>query len=319
MILQVRPDTGQVQHGLDAHFPAEGAGSDAGKLEQLRGADGAGAEHGFPAARAMEQLIVAPVFHPGDAPALACQPGDMGGGDDVQVGAGLRRFQEGLGSAATPAAMGGQLEVAYALLAFPVEIVVGRNARFQCGINEGVGDLPPEADIGYRQRPPGGMMGIRTALLVLRLEKIGQYLLPGPARIAHGGPFVIILGLAADVQQTVQRTGTAQHLAPGPVQPSAVEPRIRIGSVAPVHRRIMHGLEVAHRHMNPGVGVPSSGFQQQHPDIRILGQSRRDGTSSGTRPGHDEIVGVGIVWHAQSRYRNPLKRNYWFRYVDSII
>ena len=87
------------------------------------------------------------------------------------------------------------------------------------------------------------MVVVRAALLIFGALEQGQHVVPSPARIAHLPPAVVILGLTAHIQQSVEGRRAAKYLAAWPVEPATVEAGIGLGSVAPVHGGMMHGLE----------------------------------------------------------------------------
>jgi len=62
------------------------------------------------------------------------------------------------------------------------------------------------AEIGNRQRAVTAMKIISAALLVLRLPEIGQDIIIAPAAISLLAPAIIVLVLAANVKQAVDRT-----------------------------------------------------------------------------------------------------------------
>ena len=103
----------------------------------------------------------------------------------------------------------------------------------------------------------------------LRPLKERQDVIPGPTRIAHLRPLVIVLWLPAHVEQAIDRAGPAHTFAPRPIQRPAVQTRIGFGLIAPVGLGIVQRLEIADRDMDPGISIPSTRFNQQNPDVGI--------------------------------------------------
>ena len=57
---------------------------------------------------------------------------------------------------------------------------------------------------------------VRAAFVVFCLSKIGQYFIEAPAGIAELSPDVEVLGLSADIDQSVDRTGSTENPGPPP-------------------------------------------------------------------------------------------------------
>ena len=87
---------------------------------------------------------------------------------------------------------------------------------------------------------------------------------------------VVVLVLAADVDQAVDRARAAQRLAARPVDAAPVHVRVGVGLEAPVVARAPHRLAVADRQVDPSERSRRAGFEQQH--------ARRAGLRSGARP-----------------------------------
>src|SRR5208283_5122846 len=121
------------------------------------------------------------------------------------------------------------LIIAGALLDRPVEIVVARIAAFMGGFNIGIGQRMVVAHVRHRERSTSAVIGILPALVVLRLAEIRQYFVKTPTGVTHLAPIVEIVGLAAVIDQSVDRARPAQHLAPWCYNLAAVTFRLRLG------------------------------------------------------------------------------------------
>ena len=97
-----------------------------------------------------------------------------------------------------------------------------------------------------------------------------------------------------------------EHLPPRPLEAAPVELRLGLGAVAPVRRRIVHGLEVADRDVDPGVGVPAARFEEEDPGGRILAQAGRQHAAGRAGAHHDVVMlGHGPSLFAASRATEP--------------
>ena len=131
----------------------------------------------------------------------------------MQVGALARRLEIGRrGRGAHAAAHGGLVE-ARALLGRAVEIVVARIAALLRGLDEGLGERMPVAHVGDAKRPARAVVVVGAALVVLGHAEVRQHVLMAPAGVAELAPMVEVLGLAADVDQAVDRARSAERLA----------------------------------------------------------------------------------------------------------
>ena len=69
--------------------------------------------------------------------------------------------------------------------------------------------------------------------------------------------------LAAHIQEAVNGTAAPEDLAAWPFQFPPVQTGIRLGDIAPVGFRVMDGLEIAHRYVNPRIPVTATCLQQR--------------------------------------------------------
>ncbi len=182
----------------------------------------------------------------------------------LRLGRRLRRPQIADRGRPAPAVLGGELEIAGAFLGGAVEIVVARVARLLRGCDEGFAQRMRLAHIGDRERPAGAVQFVAAALLVLGAPEIGQHVGKAPADIAELAPVVVVLVLAAHIEQAVDRARAAQHLAARLDDLPVVELGLRLGRVEPVDLGIVEQLAVAERNVDPDVAVAPAGFQQQH-------------------------------------------------------
>jgi hypothetical protein len=98
-----------------------------------------------------------------------------------------------------------------------------------------------------------------------------------------------ILGLAANVNHPVDRTGAAEHLAARPEHAPIGGAGVGLGLVAPIDRRVGEGLAETQRDVDPAIGVVPAGFEQQYPRARVFGQPRGDRAPGRAGADDDEI------------------------------
>ena len=108
------------------------------------------------------------------------------------------------------------------------------------------------------------MKCIWAALLILGAPEIGQHIVETPANIAELPPMIEVLRLAADIEQTIDRTRSAQHFAARLDDLAVVEIGLRLRTIEPVDLGVVEQLAVTERNVNPDVAVVSAGLQQQN-------------------------------------------------------
>ena len=165
------------------------------------------------------------------------------------------------------------LEEAGAFLRGAVEIGIFRQADLRGGLDEGRRQRIGMTELGDRQRAADAMEIVGAAHLVLGLLEIGQHVVKAPALIAALAPAVVILVLAADVEQAVDRTRSAQHLAARLKHLPPVEARLRLGLVHPVDGLFLEQPAIAERHVDPEVGILWARLEQQHRILAVRAQA----------------------------------------------
>ena len=93
---------------------------------------------------------------------------------------------------------------------------------------------------------------------------------------------VEILGLAANIDQPVYGTRSAQHLAAGKRNRASGGAGIGFGLETPGQSWVVHQLHVAGRNVDQRVPIPPTCFDQQHADAQ--GSSVKSGWLRHTRP-----------------------------------
>ncbi len=83
---------------------------------------------------------------------------------------------------------------------------------------------------------------------------------------------IVVLVLAADIQEPVDRARSAQHLAARLNDLPVVELRLRFGFVKPIDLGIIEQFAEAKRHVDPEMAVVAAGFQEQHAMAARRGQ-----------------------------------------------
>ena len=288
MVLQIAPDARQLMADGDAQALQHVARPDAGELQELRRADGAGGEHDLgPRGRGFRP--VAPAEGDTGAAAAVEQKGlGLRAGEHHKVWPASRRPQEGLGGGPADATALGHVEVAAALVVAAIEIVGLGDAALLRGVAECVQDLP--ADPGRLDAPlAAGAVELAGAQpMVLGPLEQGQDVVPGPAGIAELAPMVVVGRLAAHVDHAVDGRAAAQDLAARIVQRTPVQAGIGLRLEAPIGARVAHGVEVADGNVDPVVVVAATRLQQQDAVPGVGGKPVRQ--HAARRAGTDDDV-----------------------------
>jgi hypothetical protein len=116
------------------------------------------------------------------------------------------------------------------------------------------------SQIGNRQRAACTVEIVGAALLVLGFLEIGQDVVLTPSAVAMLAPAIVILVLAANVKQAVDRTRSAQDLAARLKYGSPAQSRFRFGLVHPVDLFGLEQLAISERHVDPDVAVLRTGL-----------------------------------------------------------
>src|SRR6185312_12756325 len=158
---------------------------------------------------------------------------------------------------------------------------------------------------------------IGAADLVFRFLEIGQHVVKAPADIAELAPAVIILVLAAHIEQAVDRARSAQHFSARLKNLAAAESRLGLGLVHPVDTLVLEQFSVADRHVDPDIAVLRAGLEQQHGMSAVGAQAIGEHASSRTRADDDIVefrdVMRAVLVHPCPRTRAALLGRAWLR------
>jgi len=127
-----------------------------------------------------------------------------------------------------------------------------------------------------------------------------QDVVPPPAAIAELRPVSVILRLAADVDETVDRRRAADHAAARISNGAAVGAGIGLGLEAPGELLLVKQFHVADRNMDQRVPIAPAGLDQDHTNGRVFGKTV--GQHASGRPRADDHV---IHLHLRSLIRSP--------------
>ncbi len=295
MILQISAYALTIRNDRDAVLAQQLRGADAGELQELRALDRASGEDHLACGLCDQCPAALPVLDSRGPRALEEDALGVGAGFHPQVRPAARGLQVRHRAARAPAVSREELEVAHALLARPVEVVVARHAQFTRAGDDRVDQLVATGNVGAGDGAVGAVIFGRAARIGLELAEVGEHVLPRPTGIAERCPVIVVLVLAADVDEPVDRGGAAEAAPARPVDLPTVHPGIGLGLELPVVDRVEHGLAVADRDMDPGVVVLRTRFQQQHGVAPVLRQARGQHAAGGAGADDDEIVGRRIA------------------------
>ena len=270
-------------------FRNSSAGPDAGELQQLRRVVRAAANQDFLARPRGSQAAFLPILDGDGTATVEHDALRQRGGLDVQVVpalGGAKIGHRGAGSSAVPRR---GLEKAGAFLRRAVEIGVFGNAGLGRGRDEGRRERIGMAKFGHRQRAADAVKIVGAALLVFGLLEIGQHVVIAPALIAVLAPAIVVLVLAANIEQAVDRTRSAQHLAARLKHGSPVQSRLGLGLVHPVDGFFLEQPAIAERHVDPEIGILRAGLEQQHRILAVRAQAIGEHASGRARTDDDVV------------------------------
>ena len=257
----------------------------------MRRADRPGCEDHLAPGVGVLHRAAARVFDADGAGAVEQDAAHLRLGHELEIGPFQRRAQIGArGAAATPPAAG-LLAIADPAMRQRIHVV----AVFEPDLPAGLDRRPAQRrDVGHprgEQRAALAAPFIGLALPILGLLEIGQDVVPRPAAIAELRPMVEILGLAAHIDEPVDRARSAEDLATRIEDRAPGGAGIGLGVIAPGQGRMVEQFHKAGRDMDIGAPVAPAGLDQQYPHLRVLAQAVGE-NAAGRSGADDHIVGL---------------------------
>jgi len=194
------------------------------------------------------------------------------------------------------------LQWADAVLLGAVEIGVQPMTRLLRSGDKGVVQFVARAQVGDAERSARAMMLVSASFLVLGAPEIRQHVLIRPAGIAHLAPQVEILLLAADVDEPVDGTRSAKHLAARPQHSAAAELRERLGLEHPSDLRVEDVSVEPGGDVDPRVAVLAAGLEQQHAARAVSRQAVRQHTAGRAGADNDKVEFSDVLHSARGAF-----------------
>lgn len=287
MLAEIGADRGAIRDHRDPQRRELRGGADAGKLEDARRPDRAGAQDDLaprpPASRRAADLGA----HRRRPPLLESDAVDQRAGDDVQVAPVTHRPQERLIGAHPAPAADGQRRIADAVARRRVDVVPHRRAEPGTGGEDRIGQpgaVLLDADV---HRPACAARVGRPQLMILDRQEGAADRLPAPAGRARRLPVVIILRMAAGIDHAVDRARSAQRLAAQP------DPRriagLGLRRIMPGEARIGQRAAQPQRNADIGRGRFRPRLDQRDGAVRIGAQPARQHAAGGAAADDDII------------------------------
>ncbi len=288
MVLQVRTDLRLIEDDGNAEIRQMVGGTDAGKLEDARRADGAGRQDHL--RRSRQPRSVGQLDAPG-APVLDDDAADLRPGADRQVLSAPVRREIGHRRRRTPRIALGELVEADAVLLFAGHVLVARDAELRGSLEIGLADRQRRARPRHAERPALAVKLVVESVVVLGLPEIGQHVVIAPAVAAHLAPLVIIERVAAGVDLRVDRRAAADHLGLGVAEDPIVHVALRHRRPAPRADALGH-FRKARRQMIERVPVAAAGLEKEDLCVRVFGQPRGENATGRAAADDDEVVSL---------------------------
>ena len=226
----------------------------------------------------------------------------MGAGDHGQVLATQVGRDVAFGRAPALAAFLRDLRVGYAVLLGAVVIGCARDANLFAGLHEHFIERAGAAQVADVQRAADTtVFGSTKALVVFCAFEQWQHVLVAPARVALGGPVVVVVAVAAGVDHGIDGAGPTHHLAARLEALAPVEASLRHGLVAPTEQFQWRCGGKSQRRVDEGGRIRAAGFEQTHGDGRVFAQAARHHTAGGTAAHHDVIKFLHAIVSSRCR------------------
>ena len=106
-------------------------------------------------------------------------------------------------------------------------------------------------------------------------------------------PALKVQGIAANIDQSIDRGRPAQDLAARGMDTPPAQGRFRLSLIVPNIAGIVHWDRQGRRHLDEDRAIATAALQQQNLALAILGQAIGQNTARRSCP-HDDVVKLGI-------------------------
>src|SRR5215467_4670085 len=303
MVLQIPPDRWQIKGHSNPEFPQQLAIADTRQMEQVWRADRTSGEDDLTSRRRTMQHIVGHVKDTGRPVRVELNPLHQRTRHDAEIAtaAGFVEIgRRGADARRNQTATDVHIVKAAARLRRPVEVVSGRNPQFHRRVAIEVADERTPARHRQRQWTVRSVKVAGATLVILDADEIRQYIGPRPADAALFAPTVVILGLPANGEKSVDRARPTQDFAARPVDPSMVEFWLWLGPEAPIEPRVPD--DFARGNPQSQIDFAGARFEKKNTTTRVGGQPGRQRTT-GRTGADDDRVPVAFL-HGVVRLKN---------------
>ncbi len=224
--------------------------------------------------------------------------------DDLQIGPLHRRAQIGARGTRPAAAAAGLLA--------PADAVAGAGGKIVDVLAVFEADLAAGLDDCFTQRRAVHLRGKEraanaanlalAAFPILGLFEKGQDVVPRPTAITELRPMIEILGLAADIDQAVDRTRAAEHPAARVEDRATGGAGVGLSVITPGQGRVIEQFHKAGRDVDVGAPIAPAGLDQQDARGRVLGEAV--GEHAAGRAGADDYI-IGLHQFPPTRSHQP--------------
>src|SRR5271165_307084 len=197
--------------------------------------------------------------------------------------------QVGIGGTRAPAALHRHVQTAETLLLKTVDVRRLRIARLGGGGEPGGMQGIAEAAVASAELARAAAVLVAPLRALLGALEIRQHIPIRPPRRAFPRPALEVLGIAADVDQAVDRGGASEHLAARRMHAPAVQVRLGFGVVEPIVFRHVHRDRQRRGHLNEYRTVGSTEFDHEDAARAIGAQAVGEHAARASRA-HDDVV-----------------------------
>ena len=185
-----------------------------------------------------------------------------------KIGSFQRRLKVSIGSRPSLAFPDRLLHRRKAFLLFAVIIFcnfkTGLASRFDKSLMQGNITFAP----GDVQRPisaaPIGIPALSAFMPILHPQKIRKHIRIRPAISAAVCPVIVIAGMTAHIDHTIDGGGTTYHFTSWTGQFTAAKMWLRFGKIAPIITGHIHWIGEGARHLDEGARICPAVFQHQN-------------------------------------------------------